>query len=253
MAEEPRSELEERESELIFKLDLFAGLPPRLRKLLLKFRRYTPGQADAVFVRQGEYTEEFHFVLSGSVSAFRTDESGKTELFDFLGPGAWFGEVSALSNQPSLATLKADVACTLLTIDGGTFKILYKDSANAEFKRRIDERYRSQSLAAHMRTMPLFRGMPKSQLSALKGLVRFESHPKGKVLAKEGEEASAIYMVRSGAISCARRLANGQEQILEYHMNNSSFGERSLAEGWSTWPGTYTTLAPTDVLVVSKE
>ena len=35
-------------------------------------------------------------------------------------------------------------------------------------------------------------------------------------------------------------------------MNTSSFGERSLAQGESKWPGTYTTLAVTDVLVISK-
>lgn len=222
MSEEGKSELESKETELLFKLDLFAAFPPKARKLLLKFRRYTPGQADAVFVRQGEYTEEFHYVLSGSVSAFRTDTDGHTELHDFLGPGSWFGEVSALSNQPSLATLKADVACTLLTIDGGTFKILYKDPPNADFKKRIDERYRRQSLAAHMRTMPLFRSLPKEQLAAVKGHVRFESYPKGRVIAKEGEQADAIYMVRSGAISCVRKLENGREQFLEYLMNNSS-------------------------------
>jgi len=252
MVDEIKSELETQENELIFKLELFAGLPPRLRKLLLKFRRYTPGQADAVFVQQGEYTEEFHYVLSGSISAYRTDVDGKTELFEFLGPHDWFGEASAISNQPSLATYKADAACTLLTIDGGTFKILYKDSANQDFRRRIDERYRRQSLAAHMRTMPVFRNLPKDQLAAIKSHVRFETHPKGKVIATEGADADAVYMVRSGAISCSRKLPSGQDQILEYHMNNSSFGERSLALGTTKWPGTYTTLAPTDVLVISK-
>ncbi len=246
------SELESKESELLFKLELFAGLSPRLRKILLKFRRYTPGLADAVFVKQGEYTEDFHYVLSGSVSAFRTDTDGRTELHEFLGPHSWFGEASALSNQPSLATFKADVACTLLTIDGGTFKILCKDPSNQDFRKRIDERYRRQALAAHMRTMPIFSGLPKEQLAAIKGHVRFETYPKGKLIAVEGAPADAVYMVRSGAISCSRKLQGGQEQILEYHMNNSSFGERSLAGGDEVWVGTYTALAPTDVLVISS-
>lgn len=252
MAEEGMSELEAKESELIFKLELFASLPPRLRKLLLKFRRYTSGRADQVFVHQGEYTEDFHYVLSGSISAYRTELDGKTELFEFLGGHSWFGEASAISNQPSLATYKADVPCTLLSLDGGTFKILYKDPTNQEFRKRIDERYRRQSLAAHMRTMPIFKGLPKDQLAALKSEARFETHPKGKLLAREGEAQDAIYMVRSGAISCTRKLPSGVEQVLEYHMNNSSFGERSLAEEDARWPGSYTTLAPTDLLVISR-
>ena len=100
--------------------------------------------------------------------------------------------------------------------------------------------------------MPAFRDLGKKELAALKAEARFETHAKGKVLAREGESADAIYMVRSGAIACTRKLATGEERVLEYHMNNSSFGERLLAEEDARWPGTYTTLAATDVLVLAK-
>lgn len=252
MNEERPHNASNEELELLFKLELFKDLPKRLRDIVARFRRYTPGIAGTVFIRQGEYTEDFHYVLAGSVSAFRTDSDGRTELLQTLAPHSWFGEVSALSNQPSLATLKADVPCTLLTIDGSTFRILYKDAANAKFRERIDARYRESSLVAHMRTIPLFRALSDADLARIRPHVRFESFAKGKVIEKQGDPVQRIYMVRSGAVSCVRTNAAGKQKILGYHMNNSSFGERALEKEEASWGGTYAALAPTDVLTIEK-
>ncbi|MCC7012477.1 MAG: cyclic nucleotide-binding domain-containing protein [Planctomycetes bacterium] len=241
------------ELELLFQLELFKDLPKKLRDVLVRFRRYTPGIAGTIFIRQGEYTEDFHYVLAGSVSAFRANADGKVELLESLGPHEWFGEVSALSNQPSLATLKADVPCTLLTIDGSTFRVLYKDVTNAKFRERIDKHYRERALIAHMRTIPLFRALSDSDLARIRPHVHFETFAKGKVIAEQDAPVSRVYMVRSGAVGCTRRLRDGKQKIVGYHMNNSSFGERALEKELATWPGTYTALAPTDVLSIEKD
>ncbi|MBL8803938.1 MAG: cyclic nucleotide-binding domain-containing protein [Planctomycetes bacterium] len=252
MTESAPQSLPPEELELLFGLELLKDLPKRLRDIVARFRRYTPGVAGTVFVRQGEYTEDFHYVLSGSVSAYRTDDDGRTELLDVLAPHSWFGEVSALSNQPSLATLKADVPCTLLTLDGSTFRILYKDATAAKFREQIDQRYRERSLSTHLRTIPIFRALPEAELARVRPHVRFESFAKGKVIEKQDAPAGRIYMVRSGAVSCTRTESGGRQRITGYFMNNSSFGERTLSDERATWSGTYTTLAPTDVLVIDR-
>ncbi len=229
---------------------LFSGLPEILKKDLIQSRRYEAHTAGVVFVQQGEYTENFHVIVSGTVSAYRTNPDGKTVLVDTLAPGGWFGEVSALSNAPSLATLKADTPCTALVLDPASFKRLYTHKGAKAFRETIDKRYRERALALHMRAMPLFEGASDTTLARLRDGVRLEVFEKDVEIARQGESADSVYLVRSGAVSCTHKDANGIETILSYAMNNSSFGERSIAADTAKWPGTYRTLARTDVLIL---
>jgi CRP-like cAMP-binding protein/Na+-translocating ferredoxin:NAD+ oxidoreductase RNF subunit RnfB len=234
------------------RVPLFSGLNPAEKARLAKSAKYSLWKAGDVFAKQGEFTGQFHVVLTGVVSAFRTEPSGETRLLESLGPERWFGEVSALSNQPALGTLKAETPCLTLSIPADVFKALY-GRPGSDFRRRIDESYRERGLLIHLRTVPLFRGLPEAELRALRKEVRFQSFATNQVVAAEGQEAEAVYLVRSGAVKCTRVTADGGEEILGYHMNNSSFGERCLAQGERAWRGTYVAMAPTDLLVVPRE
>lgn len=227
---------------------LFGQLPPPVLDELKKNAVFSVAEQGKVFSNQGEFTGTFHVVLSGGVGAYRTESDGSVKMLDHLGPGAWFGEVSALSNQPSLATLKAEVPCVLVSVPPATFKTLYQRVP--AFKKQIDDKYRERSLAVHLRIAPLFRNLPKEQLEALRQGVEFLTFPAQHVVAKAGEEAQALVMVRSGAVQCVRRTPEGREEIVGYFMTNSSFGERSLTDGDRRWPGDYVTMTPTDVLRV---
>lgn len=238
-------------TEGLVELGLFAGIKPGPKKTLARFARFQAVAPNEVFVRQGEYTETFYVVLSGVVSAYHTGIDGKTGILETMSAGGWFGEVSALSNHPSLATLKADSRCQVLALDPATFKELYQDPAGA-FRKQIDAKYRERSLVAHMRTMPLFKHLTDAKLSEVRRDVQFETFEKGTVIARAGGQAEAVYLVRSGAVACTRVTETGAEQILGYSMNNSSFGERSLLADQRTWPGTYTALARTDAIVIPR-
>ena len=78
----------------------------------------------------------------------------------------------------------------------------------------------------------------------LEAAMRFYDAP-FRMESKGGENADAVYLVRSGAIACT----SPEGRILGYYMSNSSFGERALT-GNPEWPGDYQTLAATAVLKI---
>ena len=222
---------------------------------LMEFIRFEVCESGRTFVNQGEYTGEFYLVLEGLVTAYRSEPGGGSVKLGTLQPGMWFGEMSALSNQPAIATVKADMRCVLIVIDAPLFKDLYRDK---NFKNRIDEQYRERALAAHLRTVPLFKGIEERKLLAIQAkaefvLVEESKRPADMVIAEAGQEADAIYLVRSGAVKMTGTGPRGEELILGYFMDNSSFGERCLAQEGREWPGTYTVLTRTDLVKVSRK
>jgi Fe-S-cluster-containing dehydrogenase component/CRP-like cAMP-binding protein len=228
-------------------LPLFAGLPPAVRRSLERFALFESRSPKEAFIRQNEYHGHFYVVLAGIVTAYRTEPDGSTAILDQLGPGQWFGELSALSNQPSPAKLQADTACQVAMLEPGLFKDLYK--SGAQFRAQIDEHYRRRSLVLHLRTVPLLKGLSKEALRSLQAVARFEILADNQLVASEGGAIDAVYLIRSGAVAVHRADLPG-EGLAGYLMSNSSFGEVAVLGRGDRWPGTYRTLMATDVLVL---
>ena len=229
-------------------LPLFQGLPLGARKALRRWARVETHQQRDVFVNQGEYNGQFYVVLEGLVSALRTEDTGEVRRLRALGASDWFGDVSALSSQPSLATLKVDSPhCIVVVLDAALFKELYR--ARSPFRERVDEHYRERALALHLRLAPLFRDLSNEELDVVRSAVQLKVFEKDAVLARQDEPTREIYLVRSGAVACQRVDEHGHHRITSYFMSNSSFGERALMET-GRWGGDHVALARTDVLVM---
>ena len=133
------------------------------------------------------------------------------------------------------------------TVGAGESKIV-----PAIFEELTDETYRERALSAHLRVAPVFKGLSDAQLRALRKYVEMLDLDEGEVVARGGQPADALYLVRSGAIKCVGRDHLGREKILGYYMDNSSFGERALTAETRAWPGNYVALAPTAVLKLAR-
>jgi CRP-like cAMP-binding protein len=226
-----------------------SGQPRRVqpRSSYVSVERYGP---DQVVVNQGDLTTHLYLVLSGELSSVWARPEGGTEILEALGPGSWFGEVSALSHHPVLTTLRTGSDCELATIDARLFKVLYDDET---FKERIDQRYRENSLVLHLRVAPLFARVPPEELDLIRDKAEFLSVAADETLAEEGDEADAFYLVRAGAVACRRDAGKGRRKVLAYFRGNSSFGEHCVSTDSDKWPGTLVTLSPTDVVKVARE
>jgi MFS family permease len=97
-------------------VSIFSALPLPQMELLVRStvpRDVTTGE---VVVRQGDVGDNFYVVASGRARVFRDDQEIAVH-----GPGAWFGEVALVHDQPRNATVVAGEPSQLLSIDRETF------------------------------------------------------------------------------------------------------------------------------------
>jgi len=225
------------------------GMPQR--PSYIRFESCEPGQ---VLVNQGDLTTHLFVVLEGLVNVFYAEPGQGTELFNTYERGGWFGEVSSLSNQPSLTTARTQTTSELAVIDARLFKKLYAEEEDGPFQEQINARYRQESLLLHLKVSELFAGVPREKLLKIRDGAQFISFKKGKTIAAQGDEAKDFFLVRSGAIQCYKQDGvKGKQRVFAYHKANSSFGEHSITTDDPRWPGTYETMAPTDVVRIPRE
>ena len=78
-------------------------------------------EAGQTIIQEGDEGGTFFIVEEGEVKCTRLD-SGETEVSERLRHGAYFGEVSLLTNECRQATVTAVSPTLCLTIDRKTFK-----------------------------------------------------------------------------------------------------------------------------------
>lgn len=100
---------------LLAQVPLFAGLDRRhLGKLLVKLfeKEYPAGE---IIFREGDPGKALFIVLDGKVSIAHAIESSEKPLA-VLGPGAYFGELALIDDQPRFAGARADGDSHLLIL-----------------------------------------------------------------------------------------------------------------------------------------
>jgi len=237
--------------EQLLQMELFSKTTKSLKSSLEKFGQLLRVPEGTEFVQQREFSGEFYVVLSGIVSAYRTESDGSTRLLDQLGAGEWFGEVSALSNQPALAKLKADMACSVLKLDSALFKEMYKVSR--KFKACIDDRYRERSLSIHLAVIPSLQHLKQRDIKRLESHARFETFDAGSLIAEAGQPVDALYLVRSGSVTVHQLDAEGQEQLAGYLRESSSFGEEALTAEPGKWRCNHRAMTRTELLILPAD
>ena len=213
--------------------------------------------AGAAFLFQRSLSTEVFVLLDGEAGAYFAEPGGGSELVESYKAGDWFGESSALSSTPALATVRADRPCSALVLDARFFKKLWREDET--FRNRVEERYRERSLILHLKASPLFSGLSRQELLSLRTQAKLETFAEdgdekkgGVVIASEGDDATDFFLVRSGGVKCAKKDPFGRERVLFFAMANSSFGEEVLSSTDRTWPGTIETLTRTDVVRIPR-
>lgn len=162
-----------------------------------------------------------------------------------LGPGELFGEMTCRTFQPRSATVIVREDCVMvemlrviLDMLVGTRQISEASKATAKavkvptfkgtsFKAQMDEKYRQRSLETHLRSVPLFGSVGEEFLRYLKDKVELVSYNQSEVICKEGEEADAFYLIRSGMVRISQAMPGG-EMVRTYLSRGEYFGEIGL-------------------------
>jgi CRP/FNR family cyclic AMP-dependent transcriptional regulator len=95
-------------------IDLFEALNPAERAALEKQCRWKTYSPNQVIVEKGDESTEVVFILDGDVRIANYSTTGREITYATLGPGAFFGEISALDQRPRSASVAALSGCALL-------------------------------------------------------------------------------------------------------------------------------------------
>ena len=239
---------------LLRTVPLFEDLKKGDMKKLLdpKHMVFQQARSGETLVQQDELDTEFYIVLEGIATAYRREKSGETKLLGSYGAGDFFGEMSAISHQPRSATVKADSPCVLVRLDVTLFQTLF-GKKKGKFAEVIDARYRERALAFHLNTAPIFEKTPTEDLQKVAERAELVSFAKDDVIAEEGKDAEALYLVRTGIVKRTVRLDTGEEIVQDFLLDNSSFGEQALSHGDCRWRATAVAMSHVDVVKISRD
>lgn len=167
-----------------------------------------------------------------------------------LGPGEIFGEIGALNGWPQSATVRTDSPCTFLQIRLPALRKLRRKSK--ALKARLDEIYRSRMLRQHLRLTPLLSDVPGDVLDRLCERVELVSCSPGDVVAREGEEAERLILVRSGYLKLSQSVGSGT-LVVDYAGKGGTVGEAELlVDGVDGWQVTATSVKHSELVVIRR-
>ena len=161
-----------------------------------------------------------------------------------LGPGDLFGEMTCRTYQPRSATVQARETCVMVEMlrvildmlvgnrqvseaSKATSKVKMPTFKGTSFKTELENKYRERSLNNHLRSVPLFATVNEEFLERLKENVELASYNQGQVICKEGDDADAFYLIRSGMVRVAQTMPGG-EMVRTYLSRGDYFGEIGL-------------------------
>lgn len=81
-----------------------------------------------------------------------------------------------------------------------------------------------------LRKVPLFQGLPDTELQAFADLTRERTYPKGSVIFFENDRGDSLYLVAEGQVKVVLIGEDGREVILSILGKGSFFGEMALID-----------------------
>ena len=161
-----------------------------------------------------------------------------------LGPGDLFGEMTCRTYQPRSATVQTREPCVMVEmlrvildmlvgnrqpsdLTKETTKVKMPTFKGTSFKAELDKKYRERSLSNHLRSVPLFASLSEEFVERLRQNVELVSCNQGQIICKEGEDADAFYLIRSGMVRVSQHMPGG-EIVRTYLSRGDYFGEIGL-------------------------
>ncbi|GIW98997.1 MAG: oxidoreductase [Pirellulaceae bacterium] len=162
-----------------------------------------------------------------------------------IGPGELFGELAAVTRSPRDFSAIALRDSWVLEIRWQGLRLLQQDPA---FRELLNERYRAQNLAIHLREIRLFRFVPEEQLQQIVAATQLVSYgqlewyaryrrdaersPSERIaaeplIAEEGDYSTGLWIVRSGFARLSWRQGVGH-RTLAYVGKGGLFGLEEL-------------------------
>jgi hypothetical protein len=106
---------------------LFAELPPQELKQVAAIAWEHYFTEDEMIAREGELGDEMYIIVDGEVKVLAESEPGESEELARRGPGEYVGEMSIISHEPRMASLRAAGDVRMLCIGQKEFEGIIRE------------------------------------------------------------------------------------------------------------------------------
>jgi len=167
-----------------------------------------------------------------------------------LEAGEIFGELGALSRYPVTADVVAADAVLVLMIRTPALRLMLKQRELADFKAFVDERYRTRSLATHLRHVELLQDVDDDLIEQLRIKAELLSFEPGDVIVRQDSEGDALYLVRGGYVKVG--IAAGDGTLAVTYLRKGDYaGEMALLTG-APWPVSLSALEHVELVRIAR-
>lgn len=194
---------------------IFATLSEEELKSLVDAMEIVNVAAGENVITQGAEGDYYYVVEKGTFSVLVNKV-----VVGQISEGKSFGELALLYNQPRAATIRADTAAVVYTLDRSTFRYtLAHSSAN-----------RNAETQAALSKVSLLSTLTPAQIAKVSEAVELVTYNPGDAIIKKGSEGNIFYMIKDGVVKVSDVGAGGQ--FADHKLRAGDyFGERALVTG----------------------
>jgi cAMP-dependent protein kinase regulator len=204
---------------------LLGDLDPALLKRLVDGAELQRRRRGEVVMRQGTFGTALYVILRGEVAVVRETPPPAVTLAK-LRTGAFFGEMSLITNFPRSATVVAESDLDLLVVPRKQVSELCM--ADAQVLRTLLRFCRGRMVATMMAVSPIFQPLGPDVRKRLLQHFRLREYVPGAEVVTEGVESGGLHIVMAGRCKVARRGEGEAPKVLATLGPGDVFGEMSL-------------------------
>ncbi|HLI07143.1 MAG TPA: cyclic nucleotide-binding domain-containing protein [Ktedonobacteraceae bacterium] len=195
-----------------------------------------PCNAGHILFREGDFGRDIYFILDGQIELSSTDASGTALPFALHSRGEDVGDYGMLTGQPHYATamVRSPNGALLLIVREQTMQRMME--LVPAMRHYFEQRSNAQSLAALLKRLPLFQGLPDDAIRWLAQQTRTRRYERDERLFAEDERGEedmaareALHIVLEGFVKVSRRTAmgtgrnKGDERVIAYRRHGDYF------------------------------
>ena len=204
-------------ADLLRQADIFAGFDNDGIEALLQMVTAVRLRPRTTLAEQDQDATHFYLIEAGEVGVYRNGEQ-----VGLLTAGGYFGEKALLASGNYSATYRALSDGILLTIARDQFDPLLR--ADTALASQVSAGAEARQF---LRRMPLFRALSPQELMMVERRLRPLTVTAGKLIVRQGQHRSDLYIIQAGEVETVRRGLDGA-QVVEKLGPGEHFGEYAL-------------------------
>ncbi len=175
---------------------LFENLGEDDLNRIIDCMRPTFASINETIIKQGELGDLFFCLESGTATA--SVDGNPVKVYE---SGGCFGELALIYNSPRAASVIANTACKLWTLDLRTFRYILATTSSSKMVTRCE----------FLKKCSFLDPLSNEQISKLAGALEPCTFEDGEYIVRQGDIADSFFIIEDGNVKCTQIKSTGRE------------------------------------------